>query len=88
MKSQLMERSVVNVKGLVLIPVNLRRKVGIKKGTPVLMEEKNGDIIMHPITPEFYDRYYGWLKGGNLLKVLEQSRREEKEHEDRKIAGR
>ena len=83
-----MEKALVTRKGQLVIPVKLRRKVGIKGGTQVFMEEKNGDIILHAATPEFYRRMCGILKGGGLVKALEESRRKEKEHEDRKIARR
>lgn len=68
-----------------MIPVRIRKKVGIKEGTKVFFEEKNGDVIVHPATPEFYERMCGILKGGGLLKTLEEERRKEKEHEDRKF---
>lgn len=84
----MMEQSVVTFKGQIVIPSRLRKKVGIKQGTKVFLEEKNGDIIVHPATPEFYDRTFGILKGGGLVKALEESRRKEKEHEERKIEGR
>ena len=81
----MMETSVVTLKGQIVIPARLRKKTGIKKGTRVFLEEKDGDIIVHPATPEFYDRTYGILKGGGLVKSLEESRRKEKEEEGRKI---
>lgn len=83
-----MEEAMVTRKGLMLIPVKLRRKVGIKGETKVFLEEKNGEIIVHPATPEFYDRTFGFLKGGGLVKALEESRREDKEREERKIERR
>ena len=88
MKGNGMETSVVTFKGQIVIPASLRRKTGIKQGTRVFLEERAGDIIVHPATPEFYERTRGILKGGGLVKALEESRRKEKEHEDRKIEGR
>ena len=76
-----METSVVTIKGQIVIPANLRKLVGIEKGTRVFLEEKNGDIIVHPATPSFYERNCGILKGGKLLKALRDSRRREKEEE-------
>ena len=83
-----MEKSVVTIKGQIVIPARLRKKAGIKKGTRVFLEEKDGDIIVHPATPEFYERTYGVLKGGGLVKSLEESRRKEKEHEESEFEGR
>lgn len=81
----MMETSVVTIKGQIVIPSRLRKKVGIKKGTRVFLEERAGDIIVHPATPDFYERTFGILKGGELVKSLEESRRKEKEHEEAKI---
>jgi len=78
--------STVTVKGQVVIPAKLRKKVGLKKGTRVYMEERNGDIIIHPATPEFYDRMFGMFKDGpSLTKALEASREEDLAREEAKI---
>lgn len=76
-----MRTSTVTIKGQVVIPVQLRKKVGIKPGTKVFLEERKGDIIIHPATPDFYERHYGLLKGGQLTELLEEMRGEEKKHE-------
>ena len=80
--------STVTVKGQVVIPARLRRKVGLKKGTRVYMEELNGDIIIHPATPEFYDRACGILKGDKLTEALQESRLEDKEREEHRLEKR
>ena len=78
-----MEQSTVTIKGQIVIPARLRKKIGLKEGTRVFIEEKNGDIVIHPATPDFYDRLKGVLKGGHLVKTLEESRRKDKEREDK-----
>lgn len=83
-----MEKTMMKRKGQIVIPVRLRKKVGMKEGTRIFLEEKNGDIVLHPATPEFYDRMCGILKGSGLVKALEEFRREEKEHEERKVERR
>ncbi|MBI4668351.1 MAG: AbrB/MazE/SpoVT family DNA-binding domain-containing protein [Elusimicrobia bacterium] len=80
--------STVTVKGQVVIPAKLRRKVGLKKGTRVYMEEHNGDIIIHPATPEFYDRACGILKGAKLTEALQALRQEDKQREERRFEKR
>ena len=82
----MMNSSVVTIKGQIVIPVEIRKKVGINPGTKVFLEEKNGDIIVHPATASFYDRYFGMFKNGGLLKALETERKKEKKREDSKIA--
>ena len=47
-----MDRSVVTAKGQVVIPSKLRRKFGIKKGTQVYLYEREGEIVIKPITDD------------------------------------
>ena len=82
------QMSTVTVKGQVVIPAKLRKQVGLKKGSRVYMEERNGDIIIHPATPEFYDRACGILKGRKLTEALTESRQEDRVAEERKIEKR
>lgn len=74
--------SIVTIKGQIVIPVQIRKKVGIKKGTRVVLEEKDGDIIVHPVNASFYDRMCGVLKGKGLLKEFLSDKKKEKERED------
>lgn len=82
----MMKTSVVTVKGQIVIPSVLRQKVGLKKGTRVYLEEKNGDIIIHPVNESFYDQTFGIFKGGKLTEILSQERRKEIKREAVKIA--
>ena len=78
--------STVTVKGQVVIPAKLRKKVGLRKGTRVYVEEKNGDIVIHPLTAAWIDRGFGMVKGGpSLTKALEASRAEDKAREEAKL---
>ena len=87
-KGHLIQTSIVTFKGQIVIPAKLRRRAGIKPGTRVYLEEKGGDIIVHPATPDFYERTYGVLKDGGGVKALEESRHKDKEREDKKIEER
>ena len=74
-----MEKSVVTVKGQVVIPSKLRRKFGIKKGTRVFVYEKNGEIVVRPITDEYIEgmaRMTGTR--GNLLRALKEEKAKER----------
>jgi AbrB family looped-hinge helix DNA binding protein len=68
-----MEKAVVTVKGQIVIPSRLRRKFGIKKGTQVSLYEKNGEIVIKPITDE-YIRSMAGMAGtkGKLLRALKE----------------
>ena len=75
-----METTVVTVKGQIVIPSRIRRRYGIKRGTRVCLLERNGEIILKPITPEYFDKMAGIL--GNGDKYLEELRKEkERERE-------
>lgn len=66
-----MDKTAVTIKGQVVIPVKLRRKFGIRKGTQVYFYERNGEIIIKPITDEYLRNMAG-ITGtkGKLLKAL------------------
>ena len=48
-----MDKSVVTVKGQVVIPSKLRNRFGIRKGTQVHLYERDGEIVIRPITDEY-----------------------------------
>ncbi|MCJ7497732.1 MAG: AbrB/MazE/SpoVT family DNA-binding domain-containing protein [candidate division Zixibacteria bacterium] len=74
-----MEKSVVTVKGQIVIPSKLRRKLGIQRGTQVFLYERNGEIVIRPVTDE-YIRNMAGLTGtkGKLLKALRDEKAKEK----------
>ena len=75
-----MEKSVVTVKGQVVIPSRLRRKFGIKKGTQVYLYDRDGEIIIKPITDEYLQSMAGITRTkGRLLKVLKEEKEKERE---------
>jgi len=75
-----MDRSVVTVKGQVVIPSKLRRKFGIKKGTQVYLYERNGEIVIKPITDEYIQKMAGMTgTKGKLLKALMEEKAKERE---------
>ena len=73
-----MERAVVTVKGQIVIPSRLRRKVGIKKGTWVSLYERYVEIVIKPITDE-HIRSMAGMTGtrGKLLKALKEEKARE-----------
>ena len=75
-----MDRSVVTVKGQVVIPSRLRRKFGIKKGTQVYLYDRDGEIVIRPVTDEYLQGLAG-VTGtkGKLLKALLEEKAKERE---------
>jgi AbrB family looped-hinge helix DNA binding protein len=73
------ETSIVTSKGQLVIPARLRRRFGIKKGTPIAFVEDDGRIIVQPVTREFIRGLRGSLKGKpSALEVLLQERKRER----------
>lgn len=74
----------MSTKGQVVIPAELRKKYGIKQGTPLVVTDTGNAIELRPITAEALRTLRGSLKGGSALKVLMEERRKDREREDRK----
>ncbi len=68
------------IKGQIVIPSSVRRKLGIKEGTRIQIEldEKNQRIILKPITREYVHSLRGKYKGKGLLKALMAEKRHER----------
>jgi len=75
----------VTIKGQVVIPAKIRHRLGIKKGTKFYVEERNGEVILRPLTREYFQKMCGILKGTGLVKALEESRAEDLRREEEKI---
>lgn len=69
------------VKGQIVIPAEVRRRLGIKGGTRlnVDVDEETGRIILTPVTEGFIRTLYGRHKGKALLKTLAQEKKRERE---------
>ena len=79
-----METSVVTLKGQIVIPKKIRNMFHIKKGTQVCFETHHGEIILKPLTPDYFEKMAGILgTGGKLTKALLEERAKEREREDR-----
>ncbi|MBU2610805.1 MAG: AbrB/MazE/SpoVT family DNA-binding domain-containing protein [Chloroflexi bacterium] len=69
------------VKGQIVIPVELRRKYGIKAGTKITVTDNGEAIILKPVNEEALKRLQGTLKGQGVLKTLMEERRKDAERE-------
>ncbi len=77
-----MATTVVTTKGQVVIPSKIRRKYNIKRGTKLYIEERGEEIVLKPITPEYFEKLAGILATkGKLSKALLQERSADKERE-------
>ena len=71
-----MESSIVGAKGQVAIPQKIRAMFHIKTGTRVHFEARNGEIVLTPLTPLYFERMAGCLgTGGKATKALLEERK-------------
>jgi len=75
-----MDKATVTIKGQVVIPSKIRRRLGIKQGTQVTFYEREGEIIIKPITDEYLQKMAGFTgTKGKLLKALKIEKAKERE---------
>ena len=68
--------------GQVLIPTKIRRKLNIKKGTRLSVEERSDEIILKPTKAEYFGKIPGVLPTkGKLSRMLLEERKKDKEKE-------
>ena len=77
-----MTTTVVTTKGQVVIPSKIRRRLNIKTGTKLYIEEREDELVLKPITPAYFEKIAGVLQTkGKLSKSLLEERAKEKERE-------
>ena len=77
-----MPTATVTSKGQIVIPVKIRRRLGIEKGTCLYLEERGGEIVLRPINQEYLDKVAGVLKGPvSLSRKLLKERAADRERE-------
>ena len=75
-----METSVVTSKGQIVIPVKIRRRLGIANGTKVAFVEQEGKIIIQPLDKNYFNNLSGILgEKGKMLKSLMDDKKKERE---------
>lgn len=75
-----METTVVTTKGQIVIPSKIRSRHKIKKGTKLCIIEKGDQIILQPLTEEYFEKMAGILNTkGKLTKALLEERQKELE---------
>lgn len=69
------ERAIVTSKGQLVIPANLRRRLGIRKGTVIVFTEESGRLILQPLTAAFIKNLRGSLSAGQIQGVKPESQK-------------
>ncbi len=80
----MVENAVVTTKGQVVIPRRIRARYHIKKGTRVCFESRANEIVLKPLTPDYFEKMAGILgTGGKATKALLEERARDRRREDR-----
>src|SRR5580704_1739406 len=89
-ENPLMRRTIVNARGQVTIPAELRKQLGIKPGTRVTWFEEKGRLVLAPMTAQRIKDIRGFLKSKpGERSAFEESLKErarERRREDLKAA--
>lgn len=72
-----MKNTLITEKGQILIPVQIRKKYGLKPGAKVIISDDGHGIKVTPLTAASIRNLAGILKGGNLSKALLESRKKD-----------
>ena len=77
-----MTTTVVTTKGQIVIPSKIRQRLKIKRGTKLYIEERGNELILKPVTPEYFEKIAGVLSTkGKLSKAILKERLKDKEGE-------
>jgi len=78
----IMTTTVVTSKGQIVIPSKIRRRLNIKRGTTLYIEEREDELILKAVTPAYFERIAGILSTkGKLSKALIEEREKDKGRE-------
>ena len=72
-------------KGQIVIPVEVRRRLGIKAGTRfhVEFDERENRIVLRPITRQTVEALAGMFKGRGIMEEYLKEKKKERKREDR-----
>ena len=77
-----MATATVTTKGQIVIPSKIRKRMNLKKGTKIYFEEKDNELILKPVTNDYFKKLAGILETkGKLSKKLLEERAKDKEKE-------
>jgi len=75
-----MEISIVNSKGQITIPSEIRRRLGITRGSKIGFIEHDGRIYVQPLDKNYFESLAGIVgTKGRMLKSLMESKKKERE---------
>jgi AbrB family looped-hinge helix DNA binding protein len=78
-----MKTTIMTSKGQIVIPSLIRRHLQIKQGTKLSIEERDGELVLKPMSSQYFNRVAGILETkGRLSKSLLTQREHERKREN------
>jgi len=78
-----MKTATLSVKGQIVVPAKIRKKLGLRKGSLVAIIEEPDGFCVRPVERKYFEQYAGLLPGkGRATKALLEDRRKERARED------
>ncbi len=71
-------------KGQIVLPKEVREKLGIQPGATLRVVVSGGKIEIEPLPKKLIDRLYGRFSGNKLVKALEDEHARENKSENRR----
>jgi AbrB family looped-hinge helix DNA binding protein len=73
-----METSTLTIKGQIVVPSKIRRKLGLKKGSKIGFIESGDNVILQPLDKGYYKSLIGigGTKGKALKSLLDDKKKE------------
>ncbi len=80
-----MNIGIVTLEGQVVIPAKLRKRLGIKGGTKVCFIERSDEVVIRPLSQDYFEKMAGFLKsGGDMTRSLLKARAEDRLKENKR----
>ncbi len=80
-----MTTAIVTTKGQIVIPSKIRKRHHIRGGTKLCIVEQGDQIVLQPLTGDYFEKMAGILNTkGKLTEALLSERAWEKDAEDKK----
>ncbi|MEW6041818.1 MAG: AbrB/MazE/SpoVT family DNA-binding domain-containing protein [Elusimicrobiota bacterium] len=77
-----MTTTIITSKGQIVIPSKIRKRLNIKKGTKLYVEERGDEIVLKAVNPGYFERIAGILQTkGKLSRSLLEERAKDKQKE-------
>ena len=81
-----METTILTIKGQMVIPARIRRKLGLMRGSKLVVREIDHGFVVYPLDRSYYEQFAGIVgTRGKTTKALLEERRKDREREEKSM---